>query len=183
MAVADGVLHGIPVRASGQRGGTVQHATGVSDYFFAAFRVEAGAFFRAVLFGDGIGAIQRVIQAAPAGVGRVQGVAGVAHRHHQLRACLRGDFAVNIGRGGFHAIWRVYQVTHFFQEAAVGGHVADRAGVFTVPSVQLFLQRVALFEQLAVFRGQIVKQSIDTGPEGAFVDAGARQSLLVDETI
>ncbi len=52
-----------------------------------------------------------------------------------------------------------------------------------MPGVQLLLQRVALFEQLAVFWGQIVKQSIDTGPEGAFVDAGARQSLLVDETI
>ena len=42
-----------------------------------------------------IGAIQRVIQAAPAGVRRVQRKAGVHDRHNQLRAGQIGDLGID----------------------------------------------------------------------------------------
>jgi pantetheine-phosphate adenylyltransferase len=35
-------------------------------------------------------------------------------------------------------------------------------------------ERVALFEQLTIFRGQIMKQGIHTGPKGVFINTCSR---------
>ena len=133
--ITNGVVHRIPVRASRQRCRAVKHATGVGNHFGAAFRVKAGAFLRAILFGNRIGAVQGVVKAAPAGVRRVQRIACVAHRHNQLRACLNGNFTVNVGGGRFYISRRFCQVANLFQEATVSRHIGDRAGVFPVPCI------------------------------------------------
>ena len=92
----------IDMRAIGQRCCFVEKGTGEGHNFGTAHRVVARAFFRTFGFSDGIGAIQRVIQRAPAGVRGVQGVAGIHRRHHQLRAGLAADLDVDVGGAGLH---------------------------------------------------------------------------------
>ena len=71
----------------------------VLNDFGAALGVIALAFFAAVFFRDGIGAVQRVIQRAPARIGGVERVTRVEHRHHQLRTGLHGEFGIHILSG------------------------------------------------------------------------------------
>jgi hypothetical protein len=87
------------VRAGGQRRGLVQEVAGEGDDLGAAHRVVALALLGAAFFADGVRAVQRVIQAAPARVGGVQGVAGVQNGHHQLGAGL-GQLGVHVLGGG-----------------------------------------------------------------------------------
>nr|WP_282877023.1 hypothetical protein [Pseudomonas peli] len=86
LAVDDLVAGGIDVGAGSQWRGFVEEGAGEGDDLVATDLVVALAFFGAVGFADGVGAVQRVVQRAPAGVGGVEGEAGVHHRHHQLRA-------------------------------------------------------------------------------------------------
>ncbi len=52
-----------------------------------------------------------------------------------------------------------------------------------MPGIELLLQAITLGKQFTVLRGQIMKERIDASPEGLGVDAGARERLLVDETV
>ena len=47
--------------------------------------------------GQRIGAVQRIVQAAPARIGGIQQEAGVEDRDDQLRPCALGDFRIDIG--------------------------------------------------------------------------------------
>jgi hypothetical protein len=64
---------------------------GGGDHALAAHRIEAAAALGAVVLRDRVGAVEGVVEAAPAGVGGVQRIAGVVDRHHQLRAGDAGD--------------------------------------------------------------------------------------------
>jgi hypothetical protein len=178
-AVAGGVL----VRTAGQRRVVVQHLAGEGDHLGAAHRVVALALLGAALFADGVGAVQRVVQAAPARVGGVQGVARVQDGHHQLRAGLRGQLIVHVGGGDLHIGRLGHEVANFFQEATVGHHVLDRAGVGLVPGVQLGLQAVALGQQGDVARSQVGHDGVEALPERGSVDAGAGQHLVFNEAV
>src|SRR3546814_20322099 len=50
-------------------------------------------------------------------------------------------------------------------------------------SVQLRLQRIALGQQRAIVRRQVMHQGVETGPERLAFNPGAGQHLLVDETL
>jgi hypothetical protein len=110
-------------------------------------------FVGAVAFRDHIGAVQRVIQRAPAGIGGVQREPRVEDRHHQLRAGRRGDLVVDT-RGGDGEIGGFgQQVTDFGEELAVRLGVERLDDVMAVPLVDLCLQLIAAFQQLLVLRG------------------------------
>ena len=166
-----------------ERRGAVEHVARPLDHLGAALGVVLGAFFEALGFGDHVGAVQRVVQAAPARVGGVQRVAGVQDRHHQLRAGLHGQLVVDVGGGDLHLVRLRHQVANAFEEGAVGAHVLDGARVGAVPGVQLGLQAVALGQQGGVLGCQLGHQGRETVPEIARRHAHIGQHLIVDEVI
>ena len=90
----DGVAHDVGVRAVRERHDVVEEGPHPRD--------DAGAAGRVVRPGcgqvaHGVGAVQRVVQRAPPGVGRVERVAGVRRRHDELRPGERGDLGVDAG--------------------------------------------------------------------------------------
>src|SRR5699024_2888449 len=81
-----GVLGDVLVGAGLQRNDAVQELTTPLDDLVATDLVVAAALLLAVLLGDGIGAVEGIVQGAPASVRRIQGEAGVENRDDQLRA-------------------------------------------------------------------------------------------------
>ena len=183
LAAFHAVAAGIPVRALGQGHGLVQKVAGKGHHLGTAQRVVARAFLRPVLVADHIGAVQRVVQRTPAGIGRVQGVAGIHDGHHQLRAGHAGQLGIHVFGRGLHALGGLNHVANLGQKLLVSRHVGNRAGVGLVPGVQLFLQALALGQQGGVFRCQIAHQGIKPLPESGRVQAGARQHLGVDKLV
>ncbi len=183
LAVFDAVADRVHMRAFAQRCGAVQHVAGVGNDLGTALRVVAFAFFAAILFSDHVGAVQRVIQRAPARVGGVQCVARIEHRHHQLRAGLHSKFRVDLGGGDADFFRHLVQVTNFFQEAAVSRHVGDRAGMGFVPSILLRLQAVTLGQQSDIFWRQVGDDGVEAFPECGALDADAGQHALFDELV
>ena len=187
-----GVALAAHMRASLQRCAAIEHVAAVVDDFGAALGVVARAFFATVGLADRIGAVQRVIQTPPTGVGRVQGVTGVQDRHDQLRASQLGQFSVHVGGGGLGVARLGHQVADLTQIFAVGLHglafgglgltCDDRARVGGVPLVHGGLDAVTLGQQGDVFRGQIGHDVVEALPERVFVHAGNGQHLVVDET-
>ena len=88
----------------------------------AARRVVAAAARRALRLGHRVGAVERVVEAAPAGVGRIERIAGVGHGNDELRA---GDAARSPGRPWPVPIAKCAgsrpQVADLAQERLVGG--------------------------------------------------------------
>ena len=181
LAGLDRIAGGGLVAGVDQRRGLVEEVAGEGDDLGAARRVVAAALLGAAVFGDGVGAVQRVIERAPARVGGVQRVAGVQDRHHQLRAGLHRQLVVDVGGRGLHLGRHRHDVADLLQEGAIGGHVGDRTRVGLVPAVHLGLDAVALQQQRGVLRRQVAHDRIEAGPEGGRVDARARQDLVLDE--
>ena len=183
LAAFDLVSRCVLVRASGQWHGLVEEVAGKFNDFGTAHGVVALAFFCAAFFADGVCAVQRVIQRAPAGVGSVQGVAGVQNGHDQLGASDLGQFGVHVFGGGLGVLGLLDQVADLLQKLLVTRHIGDGAGVGLVPGVQLLLQAVTLGQQGGVLGGQVVDQGIKALPEGGGIDPGAGQHLFVDEVV
>ena len=175
------------MRALAQGRGAVQHMAGIRDDFFAALgvvRLAGSAHFgRAAVFGDHISAIQRVVQAAPAGVGGVQGITGVEHRHHQLRPGLHCQLGVHVLGGDAGFLGHGHQVANALEKRLVSSHIGNRARMGFVPGVDLELQAVAFGQQGHVLGRQIGDDGVKAFPEGVAADAGAGQHLVVDELL
>ena len=127
----------------GEGGRLVQHLLGAGDHGGAAHGVEALAAGGAAGLGQGVGAVERVVQAAPAGVGGVQGVAGVHHGHDELRAGDGGDFRIDAGCVDLKRFGLGQQVADAAEELGVGGGVVGVGALAGVPGVDLRLQGVA----------------------------------------
>jgi len=149
LAAVHAVQNGIAVGALCQGCGFIENATGVGDDLFAPDWVVTGAFVRATLFRDDVGAIDRVIEAAPAGVGGVQREARVGDRHDQLGAGDPGDFVVNVGGGGGEVLALGLEVADVLEKALILVQVDRLALVFAVPLVDLDLQVFPELEEVA----------------------------------
>ncbi len=134
------------------------------DYLSAADRIKARAFFAAVFFGKYIGAVQRIVQAAPACVGSIERITRIADRHHQLRSGNAGNFRVDTRGGNLEVIAFRYQVSDIGQELFVCREV-HRARVRLVPFIDLCLDLRSFFQQGPVFWRQVGHQSGETRPE------------------
>ena len=120
-----------------------------------------------------VGAVKRIIQAAPAGVGGVQGKPRVHDRHHKLRSGDRSDFGIDVL--GLDAEIRTFvpQIADLAQECGVGVHILRLATVGDVVGVNLFLQKGALGQCGAVARPHLGHEGGETAPEGIGADASA----------
>ena len=170
-------------RARRERDGTVEEPASVGDDLVAAHLVVSLPLLGTVGLGDDVGAVQRVVERAPPGVGRVERKARVEDRHHQLRTGCGGDLVVDTRGGDREVRGLLLQVADAGEEllVVVGLEVADDAG--PVPLVDLRLQPVAAGEQVLVLRGQIGDELVDAGPERVGVEVGTRQRLTVDEVV
>ena len=145
-AVDDLVAGGIDVSAGSQWRGFVEEGAGEGDDLVATDLVVAFAFFRAVSFADGVGAVERVIQRTPAGVRSVEGETGVHHRHHELRAGHAGDFVIDVLRRCLEIgrFWQ--QITDVLQEGFIGHGVMRLTGTGLVPAIDTSLEIIAFGE-------------------------------------
>ncbi len=156
---------------------------GVGDDLVAADLVVALALLGAVVLGDDVGAVERVVERTPARVGGVQREPRVEDRHHQLRAGGGRDLVVDTG-GGDREVRRLgLQVADVGEELPVVLGVEGADHPRAVPLVDLGLQVVAAGEQVLVLRGQVGDDLVDARPERVGVEVGARQRLVVDEVV
>ncbi len=182
-AALDAVARAVAVGAGRQRRDLVQHLAGAGDDERAARRVVAAATLGAARLGDGVGAVERVVEAAPASVGGVQRVARVQHGHDELRPRDLGDLGIDVARGDREGRRLGLQVADAAQEQLVSFRVGRPAGLGAVPLVDLGLQLVALAEERAVAGSQVAHGGGEACPKGGRLDPRARQHLLPDELI
>ncbi len=134
----------------------VQEVADGVDHLVAADRVVLPPLAAPVAVVDHVGAVEGVVEGPPPGVRRVERVATVVERNHELRSGHLGDLAVD-----------------------VAGHDLVPGG--DVPRVDLVLQFVASGEQVGIPRGQIGHDLLETGPERLRRDARSGEELIGDE--
>ena len=133
--------------------------------FCAAHRVVALAALRAAVVGDRVGAVERVVEAAPARIGGIQRIARVHHRHDQLRPGDLGDLRIDIGGRDCEGGAFRQEVADLAQEGLVGVEIEGLVAAAGMPGVDLGLQLVALREKFAIARREIVDDRVEAGPE------------------
>ena len=183
LTVVDAQARDVGPRTRRQRGGLIEEPARVGDHQVAAHPVVAVALLGAVGLRNDVGAVQRVVQRAPARIGGVQREPRVEHRHHQLRAGGRGDLRVDARRGDGEVGGLGQQVADLGEEGLVCLGIVRFEDAVPVPLVDLGLQLVAPGQQLLVLRCQIGHHLVHTRPEGVGVDAGAGQRLVADEVV
>ena len=161
----------------------IQKVAHVADDPGAALCVVAAGASRTVIVRDRIGAVERIVQAAPARIGRIQCVAGIVHRHHQLRPGHVRNLRVDVGGGDAECCRFGRKIADVPQERLVGRRVEIRSGMPPVPVVDLRLEQVAPLEELRVARRQTAHERGESAPKGRFVHAGARHCFVVDEAV
>ena len=129
----------------------------------------------------GVGAVERVVEAAPAGVGSVERVARVGDGHDELGARHEGDLGVDVGGFDLEIGAVLDEVADLGEELLVGLVIVRLVAVADVPLVDLALQLVAPVEEGLVLRGEVGDEGGEAGPEVIGRDAGAGQGALLDE--
>ncbi len=128
-----------------------------------------------------IGAVECVIQTAPAGIGGVEHEPGVQARHDQLRPGQGGDLGVDVARADGERRRFVDQIADLPQEGLGGRAVMGRVTSPAVPGVDPGLKVVANRQQPPVLRREAFENRGDPGPEGVSLHAGPRQRCGLDE--
>ena len=172
--------------AIGQRQRLVEKAACVGDHTGAADRVVGTGTLPAVGLRHGIGAIQGVIERSPARIGRVQRVARVQERHHQLGPGHQGQFGVDLSGRDRHMLRGRQQVANALEQRSVCHchcRVRHRARMRPVPVVDLALQPVALGQQAGVAGSHVGHDGVEARPEARRVDARTRQDFVLDEAL
>ena len=181
LAAFDAIAGGVDVGAGRQRRSLVEEGAGEGNHLVTTDLVVALAFLGAAFFADHIGAVQGIVQRAPACVGGVQGEARVHYWYNQLRAGQAGDFFVDIGGGRLEVGRFRQQVADLLQEGFIGCRIVGLTGAGLVPAVDQSLNFVALGEQGTVFRSQLVDHGFGAGPEFFGRYAGAGDGFVIHE--
>uniref|UniRef100_A0A1X7TJ97 Uncharacterized protein n=1 Tax=Amphimedon queenslandica TaxID=400682 RepID=A0A1X7TJ97_AMPQE len=155
----DGVGGDIGVGAGFERQCAIQEAHGPGDHLPPSLRIEA-ACAALPSAGNDIASVKRIEKASPAGVGGVEGIAGVVDGDHQLRTGEARDLAPRSPVIGVVFViaerWiglrkgiERHDIADGFQEGAVIGGVesASLSAKRQMPIIDLRLQPIAFFEQ------------------------------------
>ena len=177
----DGAVGGhIGVASGRQRHGRIEKRLCLGDDLVASDLVVALAAF-ARFVRDCVGAVKRIVKAAPARVGGVQGIARIGERYDELRSANLSDLFVDIGCLDL-PVWRLrQQIADLLEKCRVRIEVERLALVGAVPAVDFSLQGVAHREQLAVPRSKIADNGREPGPERVGGNPGFRSGFLGDE--
>ncbi len=179
----DRVPGGVHVGRARERRRFVQERPPEGDDRGAPRRIVASVPFGAGRFGYRIGAVEGVVEAPPARVGGVEGIARIGQRHDELRAREGRDLRVHaLGRDRERVALRD-EVADLREESPIGGGIRPAPGRAPVPGVDLLLQPVALGQEGAVLRPQAVADIAERLPEARGRHAGARQRLALDEVV
>ena len=171
------------MRAAGERGDFIQKPLGPLEHLVAAHGIVAAPAGRAARFGNRIGAVQRIVEAAPTGVGRIQRIARVGHRHHELGAGNARYLVVHVLGVDAEVVPLLNQISDRAEKSPVGRNVEGFTFAGTMPFVDLHLQSIALGQQRAIPGGEIVNDAVESGPEASFRYACTREDFPVDEVV
>ena len=138
-AVLDRVAARIGMRTGCERHGFIEKPPRPGDDTLAARRIVAlrGRCMRVA--GNGVRAVECVVERAPARIGGIERVARIAHRHHELRAGDGGDLVVD--RGGLHLEVGTFrhEVADLGEERFLRGDVGWLPAPPAIPSIDLRL--------------------------------------------
>ncbi len=179
LAVLEIEARGIGPLAACERHAVVQEGLGPGDDAAAAFGIVAAGLGQ---IAQRIGAVERIVERAPTGIGGIERIAGVHHRDDELRAGNGGDLRVDMAGRNLDRAALGDEVADLAQEILVGVHVRRRA-VLAVPGVDLGLHLVALLQKPAVFRTQFVDGVGKRGEESLRLHPGAGDRLVDDEIV
>ncbi len=168
------VFGDVCMRGAGQRDSTIQEGGGIRDHRLAALGVVRAGGGRRAFSVDDVGAVQRVVEAAPARVRGIQCEAGVADRHHELWARDRRDLGIYVAGLDRERFARFDEVADPDEESAVVRLVESVAAVGLVVLVDLRLNGIALGQQAFIVRCQRADDVFHAGPEvaGGHVNCG-----------
>ena len=156
----------------------VEEGPGPGDHPVATLGV-VGPSGRSVA--EGIRAVEGVVERTPTGVGGVERVPGVRHRHDQLRTRLLGDLDIDSARPDRERLRILHQVADLTEEGVVPGVAVRALRVEPVPVVDRPLQPLSLSEEGGVAGRELLHDRCEAGPEGLGCDPGPRQCLLDHE--
>ena len=156
----------------------IQEVPRPGDHALAADRIVGAAAFRAIILGYGVGAIQRVVQTAPARVRRIERIAGIHDRHHELRARNLRNLRVDVVSGDAEGGRLGMQVADLPEKCLVGIGVKRFALVVAMPLVNLRLQSVPLPQESPVLRTQRCPDVGHALPEVIGINPCARCDLV-----
>jgi hypothetical protein len=176
ITILDAVLRDVLVAAFGEREQLVEQFVGGGDHLCAALLVVAPR--ELVVPRQRVGAVERVVERAPPGVGGVERVTRHRGGHHQLGARDFGNLRIHARDG--QARGRVRnQIADLGEECGVGVRVART--VLAVPGVDPFLQLVAAGEQRGDATGEPALEIDERGPEPLGFDVEPWEQLVDDE--
>jgi hypothetical protein len=137
----------------------------------------------ASVLGDGIGAVERIIQAAPTRIRGIECVTRIRQRDDQLRPRDMRDLVIDIlGADRERRRFR-QQISDPAQKALVCRLVPRLRALVLMVIVDQRLQFVAHRQQPAVTRAEIIDQSGEPAPEASARYAGAGQGLIFEEIV
>ena len=168
-----------PLLAISQRHGLVHEGLCLGDHCRAAILViSAGPRRRGV---ERIGAVKRIVEAAPARIGRVEQEARVEDRHHKLRPCHRRDLWIDILGPDGEPARLGHEIADLFEKGAIGARIMRLACSPGVPCIDLGLKILALLQQGAVAGRKLAEQIGETCPEFIRIAAKRRDDFGFDK--
>ena len=179
----DAIGDRVRMRASGEWRCLVEQLPGEGDDLGAAHWIVRTGASSTAFIGNGVRAVERIVERAPAGVGRVQRIPRVHHWNDELRAGDRGDLGIDVGGVDLEVGALRLEVADLGEERLVGFDVERLSAACLVPAVDLRLQLVTDPEQVMIHRREIVQQRVEARPEAGCVHAGAGKHLLLDEVV
>ena len=147
VAALERVCGGIRVRPVLERRDLVEECARPGDHALAAHRV-VGPRLRCVA--EDVRSVDGVVEGPPAGVGCIERIAGVCHRHHELWAGQVSDLLVDVIRFDREIGPLRLEVPDLLEVRAVRGRVEVVAAVLAMPAIEGVLQLLAAVEQRTV---------------------------------
>ena len=164
----------------GERGDFIEERPSAGDDQCAAPRVVgAGGWWGA----ERVGAVERIVQAAPARVGGVERVARVRERHDELWPGGSGDLGIDALGLDLECHGGGFEIADLAQEGFVGVRGGENAVLRDPPLVDRGLQAGAGGEEFGIARGEAAEQVGESGQEGRGIDVQAGEDIVHEEGV